>query len=242
MLCKEMNVEKTKTYLENTLNEIISKITIRKIFCKVRETIKRYYEIAYVSENFSEVDKKEYFAIEECMMTHNKKNQQVWVIGAINNHTKDFRIEATYTRYSEHLRKLVFNFISKGNIIITDGWSGYNFLNLNLDYEYIIHNHGGGDFGFGITSTSYIESLWSNIQSKIKSIYHIIPSSKFISFIRECEFRIKNKNKNYEEIINEFFSCYNCNLNLENTVVSFDSLKDSDIDKNSSSIESENSD
>ena len=97
MLCKEMNVEKTKTYLENTLNEIFSKITIRKIFCKVRETIKGYYEIAYMSVKKS-----------------------ILLIGSINNHTKDFRIEATYTRDSEHLRIFVFNFISKGNIIITD--------------------------------------------------------------------------------------------------------------------------
>lgn len=172
------------------------------------------------------------------MMTHNKNNQQIWVIGAISDITGGFRLEATYLRDSEHLKKFVFSYINKGNIIITDGWSGYNFMHQNLDYEHIIHNHVGG-----ISSTSYISSLWSSIQSKIKGIYHIIPCSKFVSFLRECEFRIKTMNKNYVEMIKEFFSCYTYNLNLENTVVSIDKtfLKDSDIDKNSSS-ESENSD
>lgn len=61
MFCKEMNIEKTKKNLENTLNENISKFTILKIFTKARETIKRYFEIAYESENFSEINKKEYF-------------------------------------------------------------------------------------------------------------------------------------------------------------------------------------
>ena len=54
--------------------------------------------------------------------------------------------------------------------------------------------YGGGDFGFGIASTSYIKDC-SNIKSKIKSIYHIIPSFSFIRFLRESEFRIKNNKK-----------------------------------------------
>jgi len=33
------------------------------------------------------------------------------------------------------------------------------FLNNNQGYNYIVHIHGGDDFGFGITSTSYIEGL-----------------------------------------------------------------------------------
>ena len=50
-LCKEMSIGKTKTYLENTLNEIIYKVTIIKIFSKFRETIKKYFVIAYIQTN-----------------------------------------------------------------------------------------------------------------------------------------------------------------------------------------------
>ena len=52
---------------------------------------------------------------------------------------------------------------------MSDGWAGYIFLNNNPDSNHIVHIHDRGDFGFGITSTSYIEGLWSNIKSKNKS-------------------------------------------------------------------------
>ena len=97
------------------------------------------------------------------------------MIGAINNKTKNFGLETVFTRNSDILKKFVYKYIEKGNTIVSDGWAGYNFLNNNQDYNHIVHIHGGGDFGFGITSTSYIEGLWINIKSKIKSIYHIIP-------------------------------------------------------------------
>ena len=43
----------------------------------------------------------------------------------------------------------------------------------------------------GLTSTSHIEALWANLKSIIKNSYHIIPSKKFISFLKEAEFKIK---------------------------------------------------
>ena len=54
LLCKEMNIEKTKIYLDNTIKEKISKPTIRKIFKNVQNIIKKYFEIEYVNEIFVE--------------------------------------------------------------------------------------------------------------------------------------------------------------------------------------------
>ena len=146
----------------------------------------------------------EIFAIDESQFTHIIKKQAVWVIDAINNRTKNFRIETVFTRDNDILKKFVYKCIEKGNTIVSKGWAGYSFLN-NQDYNHIVHIHGGGDFGFGITSTSYIEGLWSNIKSKIKSIYHNIPSFSFINFLRVSEFRIKNSKQNYDELLLEFF-------------------------------------
>ncbi len=42
MLSKQMNIEKTKTYLEDTIKEKISKASIRKIFKHIKKIIKIY--------------------------------------------------------------------------------------------------------------------------------------------------------------------------------------------------------
>lgn len=130
---------------------------------------KKYFEIGYVSEIFGEINDHEIFAIDECQFTHTNKNKAVWVIGVINNRIKNFRLDTVFTRNSDILKKFVYKYFEKGNTIVSNGWARYKFLNNNQDYNHIVHIHGGGDFVFGIISTSYIEGLWSNIKSKIKS-------------------------------------------------------------------------
>jgi len=51
------------------------------------------------------------------------------------------------------------SYLEPGNTIITDGWSGYNFLDEMAEYTHDKHIHGGGDFGFGLNSTSHIEII-----------------------------------------------------------------------------------
>ena len=65
----------------------------------------------------------------------------------------------------------------------------------------------------------------------------------FISFLRESEFRIKNSKKNYDELLQEFFNCYDCTKNLENTIISDDHtfLDDIDFYENSSNDEDDSS-
>lgn len=62
---------------------------------------------------------------------------------------KQFRVEATYERDANTIKKFITKHVDKGNFIITDGWSAYNFLeNSDSGYVHIKHNHGRGDFGF----------------------------------------------------------------------------------------------
>ena len=65
-----------------------------------------------------------------------------------------------------------------------------------------------GDFGLGLNSTSHIESIWSQLKAIIKKIYYVIPKKNLLYFIREGEWRIKNKNKTLAEKIDEFFQDY----------------------------------
>ena len=53
--------------------------------------------------------------------------EQVWLIGIINNITKEFRKEGTHIRDSYTLKKFILKYVPKGNYIVTDGWAGYFF-------------------------------------------------------------------------------------------------------------------
>ena len=64
--------------------------------------------------------------------------------------------------------------LDSGNTIISDRWAEYNFISSFNNYSYEWHHQGGGDFGEGLHSTSYIESLWNSLQTKIKNAYHIL--------------------------------------------------------------------
>ena len=75
--------------------------------------------------------------------------------------------------------------------------------------------HGWGDFELELESTSYIESIWSQIKGKIKEIYYFIPGKKFILFVREVEYKIKTLSLNNTEKIANFFSCFKTVKNVD---------------------------
>ena len=68
------------------------------------------------------------------MFCHTKDHSQVYVLDIIDNSKKDFRLEGTILRDSETLKKFVKKFVTPGNTIVTEGWSGYSFLE---DEDYI---------------------------------------------------------------------------------------------------------
>ena len=91
-------------------------------------------------------------------------------MGVINNQNKnEFRLEAILKRDSNTIKRFVTNYIGKGNTIATYGWGGYVILDhVNSGYSHETHNQGTGDFGFGLSSISSIESLWNALKYKIK--------------------------------------------------------------------------
>ena len=103
------------------------------------------------------------------------------------------------------MKNFINRYVEPGNTIVTDGWSGYDFLSNTDDYRHDRHVHGGGDFGYGLNSTSHIESIWEQLKACIKNIYYIIPNRNILLFLREAEFRIKNNDKNLESKIKQFF-------------------------------------
>ena len=82
------------------------------------------------------------------------------MIGLINSRTRKIRLEIVDNRTSQIIKPIIKRLVPKGNTITTDAANCYNFLNQNESrYIHHVHNHGHGNFGAGLDSTSHIEQL-----------------------------------------------------------------------------------
>ena len=137
----------------------------------------------------------------------------------MNNEIKGLRLEIVNERNTDILKTIITTHVLKGNYIITDCWSGYNFLSdVGSGYIHLSYNHSRGIYGFGINSTSRIESVWAELKQLIKKIYGTIKEKNFVYFLKECEFRKLIKNLTPDEILNELATavcCVLCEGNFE---------------------------
>lgn len=210
----DYNVKKAHNYLKSILNIPCNKELLRKVFKEMRDTITKYILIEYESGYLGYLNENKYFSVDECnIITIGTIN--IWLLGIIDNETKEFRLTPTITRDQDTLKNFIDKNVQKGNHIIIDGWHGYDFMDLpNSGYLRSKHIHGGGDFGYGRDSTSHIESIWAQIKAKLKETYHSIPSKSFLSFVREIEYKLKTRHLNIEEKIKNFFECFNTTQNV----------------------------
>ena len=141
------------------------------------------YDI-YKVEEISKINANEHFIIDESEFT-SLNWKQIWVCGIINSLTKKYRLEVIENRNADNLEDFIRRFIFKWNIIVIDGWLGYNWLNANNSgYHHKVHVHRQHDFGFGSESTSIIESVWAQLKYLIKKIYNTIPPQKINLFLK----------------------------------------------------------
>ena len=89
----------------------------------------------------------------------------------------------------------------QGNNTYTDNWAGYNFISrIDSGYNHIRYNHSQGNFGY----TSYIESIWNELKTKLQKLYSPIRNNNFVYYLREIEYRRKIKLMNRDEKIYNF--------------------------------------
>ena len=139
----------------------ISKIKIDEILHNLRKFIAHYYKDVYCLEQISTKNAFEYFAIDETDFIR-INGKILWVIGIINTINKKIRLEVSYNRNTNVIKKIIKAHIATGNIITSEGWGGYSWIDQPFSgYIHSTHNHGNGDFGTGVESTSHIEALWS---------------------------------------------------------------------------------
>lgn len=99
------------------------------------------------------------------------------LVGLIINNTQEIWIYMVQNLSSESMKNYITSLIPKGNKIINNVSTYYNWLNdADNGYKHSVHNHRHRNFGDGLDSTSHIEQLWHNLKYNITSNYNIIPS------------------------------------------------------------------
>ena len=93
-------------------NITISKQLILRIFKEIREIIYRYLFIQYRAETFGDSNNSEYYSVDESLFGH-KKNSQIWILCAINNTTKGFRLEGVLNRDTHNMKNFITNYIPR---------------------------------------------------------------------------------------------------------------------------------
>ena len=127
-IIEERNASEINNILKEKLkNYSINIKTISEILNTARYYIAFYYKNVYIIEDISDENKAERFSVDESLFL-SVSNEQTWVIGIIDNEKKDFRLEITNIRNEEILKQIITTHIKPGNVVVTDGWSGYNFL------------------------------------------------------------------------------------------------------------------
>ena len=140
----------------------------------------------------------------------------------INAETKEIILELVDNRDANTLKNILEKHVLPGNIIVNDAWDVYFFLDdINSGYAHHVYNHGRGNFGNGLDSTSHIESIWSEIKSTIKNIYYSIHATNLVYHLREAEYRRNTKHLNNAKKLENFATIISIVGNGINDLLSF---------------------
>ena len=141
-MLSQFSAIKSKQYLEETKKTNISIRNIRRFFKEIRKIIYEYYLIQYNVESFGEENANKYYSIDESLFVYDVNKTPLWVLGMTNNETKDFRIVVSKRRDQAALKESITRYIPKGNNIVTDGWSGYEWVDqIDSGYTRFEHRH-----------------------------------------------------------------------------------------------------
>ena len=135
--------------MRNNLNKDISEELIRLFFVYTREVIYKYYKIAYKTDYLGTENGIKFYSIDESCFCEDVNGAHLWVLGAIENDTRYFKIILSRDRDANTIKKFMTRFIPKVNKIVTDGWPSYDWLDdTNSGYQRFRHIHGRHDFGY----------------------------------------------------------------------------------------------
>lgn len=89
------------------------------------------------------------------------------------------------------LKQIIRANISRGAVIITDGFGAYHNLNKEFKHEIIYHER--GEYARGIYNTNSIENFWSLLKRGIYGQYHHVSDKYLNHYINEFCFRFNER-------------------------------------------------
>ena len=111
---------------------------IQKILEFFRQLIFIYMKIKYDTTligGFDHHGRPIIVALDESLFVK-VNDQQIWVIGGIETKYQKIRLTTTQSRDMQTLEKFVNDNFMEGTHFTHDGWTGYNFLNNNINYSH----------------------------------------------------------------------------------------------------------
>ena len=200
-----LNAPKIKNLIYDKYKKELNIGKIQKILLIFRKIIHRHMKIKYnhtLIGGFNQEGAPRIVAIDESLFVHNQLGEAIWIIGGIETKERRIRLHISKERNMQVIENFVNQNFLEGTHFTHDGWSGYSFLNNNINYTHETHLHGGGEFGHGLHSTSHIEGVWGNLKKLIVGMYSIIPMNNFNLFLREAELRLNLIKKTNDEKLN----------------------------------------
>ena len=158
---------------------------------------------------YDQLNRARVVAIDESLIIHNERGEQVWLLGGIETKERRVRLILTKNRNSATIEKFVYDNYLEGTHFVHDSWPAYaNFFDNTISYTHETYVHQAHHFGIGSHSTAHIENYWAQFKKLLIRIYGIIPKKNYTLFIKETEFRINLSTKNIDvqkEIIKTVF-------------------------------------
>jgi len=99
----------------------------------------------------------------------------------------------------EELLPIIQGHILENSTVYTDGWKAYDGLIIN-GYDHYRVFHSLDEFARGKCHVNGIESFWSFAKRRLAK-FNGIASSKFVLYLKECEFRFNHKEENLFDIL-----------------------------------------
>lgn len=108
------------------------------------------------------------------------------------------------------LKSIIYNLITKGATIVTDGWLGYRGLNRDFIHKVVKHNQGiYVENGY---HTNSIEGFWSQLKRGIIGIYHLVSAKHLPKYSEEFVYRYNTRELSDGERFSQFIGLANNRL------------------------------
>lgn len=144
---------------------------------------------AYFGMHFKNKHRKERAEMSEQGIT--KGDAKIAVMGFISDN-KQIKFEVIND--TKNFKERVKDNVSKDAIVITDGHTGYNGLNLHYAKHEVI-NHIQNEYKRGNYHTNSIENCWSNLKRTIKGTHIHVSRKHLQKYVDEVAFRLMNRDK-----------------------------------------------